>query len=47
MISGDWRAGRQAATPAHDRAIAALLNDITALEFQNPETGAKMIFSLV
>ena len=37
----------RAATPAHDKAIAALLNDLTQLEFQHPETGAKMIFSLV
>jgi len=37
----------RAATPAHDKAIAALLNDLTQLEFQHRETGAKMIFLLV
>jgi len=37
----------RAATPAHDKALAALLDDLTQLEFQHPETGAKMIFSLV
>jgi hypothetical protein len=34
-------------TPAHDKAIAALLNDLNDLEFCHPETGAKMIYSLV
>ena len=34
-------------TPAHDKAIAALLADLTAEEFHHPETGAKMIYSLV
>ena len=35
------------ANPAHDKAIAALLKEITQQEFQHPETGAKMIFALV
>jgi len=35
------------ATPTHDKAIAALLADITRQEFKHPETSAKMIFSLV
>ncbi len=35
------------ATPAHDKAIAALLHDLTSLEFCHPETGAKMLYSLV
>ena len=35
------------ATPAHDKAIAALLDDLTKLEFCHPETGAKMIYALV
>ena len=35
------------ANPAHDKAIAALLEEITQQEFQHPETGAKMIFALV
>jgi len=35
------------ASPAHDKAIAALLDDLTKLEFCHPETGAKMIFCLV
>jgi hypothetical protein len=34
-------------TPAHDKAIAALLNDLNDLGFCHPETGAKMIYSLV
>ena len=35
------------ASPAHDKAIAALLHDLTSLEFCHPETGAKMLYSLV
>jgi transposase-like protein len=35
------------ANPTHDKAIAALLEEITQQEFQHPETGAKMIFALV
>ena len=35
------------AAPVHDKAIAALLADLTKLEFRHPETGAKIIYSLV
>ena len=35
------------ATPVHDKAIAALLEELTKLEFCHPETGAKMIYTLV
>jgi hypothetical protein len=35
------------ATPAHDKAISALLSDLTSEEFCHPETGAKMIYTLV
>ncbi|NMQ30169.1 helix-turn-helix domain-containing protein [Candidatus Accumulibacter phosphatis] len=35
------------ASPAHDRAIAALLDELTLQDFPHPETGAKMIFALV
>ena len=35
------------ASPVHDRAIAALLKKLTELEFCHPETGAKMIYSLI
>lgn len=35
------------ACPAHDRAIAALLAELTQQEFCHPETGAKMIYALV
>ena len=35
------------ASPAHDKAVGALLDDLTKLEFCHPETGAKMIFALV
>jgi hypothetical protein len=35
------------ASPAHDKAIAALLHDLTSLEFRHPETGAKMLYILV
>jgi len=35
------------ASPVHDRAIAKLLEELTKQEFCHPETGAKMIYSLV
>ena len=35
------------ASPVHDKAIAALLHDLTSLEFCHPETGAKMIYTPV
>jgi hypothetical protein len=35
------------ASPAHDKAIAALLRDLTSLEFRHPETSAKMLYMLV
>jgi hypothetical protein len=35
------------ASPVHDQAIAALLNELTKQEFRHPETGAKMIYALV
>jgi transposase len=35
------------AAPAHDKAIAALLEDLTKLEFRHPETRAKIIYALV
>jgi hypothetical protein len=35
------------ASPVHDKAIAALLHDLTSLDFRHPDTGAKMIYSLV
>ena len=35
------------ATPAHDKAIAALLEDLNGLAFCHPETGQKMIYALV
>jgi uncharacterized protein YhbP (UPF0306 family) len=34
------------ANPAHDKAIAALLEDLTREEFTHPETGAKMVYTL-
>lgn len=34
-------------TPAHDKAIAALLEDLNGLGFCHPETGQKMRYSLV
>lgn len=34
------------ACPAHDAAIAALLQDLTQMEYQHPETGARMIYTL-
>lgn len=33
--------------PAHDKAIASLLDDLTAQSFCHPETGEKMVFTLV
>jgi hypothetical protein len=35
------------ASPSHDKAIAALLGELTEQEFCHPETNAKMIFALV
>lgn len=35
------------ANPAHDKAISGLLEDLTKQEFCHPETGAKMIYTLV
>ena len=35
------------ASPAHDRAIAALLNDLNQLNFCHPETGDRLVYSLV
>ncbi|MEK6654554.1 MAG: putative transposase, partial [Thermodesulfobacteriota bacterium] len=35
------------ASPVHDNAIAALLDELTKREFHHPETGAKMIYVLV
>lgn len=35
------------AAPVHDKAIAALLEELTKLGFCHPETGAKMIYTLV
>ena len=35
------------ASPAHDRAIALLLADLTATEFRHPETGHLFIYQLV
>jgi hypothetical protein len=35
------------ANPAHDKAIAALFVEINQEEFHHPETGAKMLYSLV
>ena len=34
-------------SPAHDRAIAALLNDLNGLSFRHPETGDRLVYSLV
>lgn len=34
-------------TPAHDKAITALLEDLNGLGFCHPETGQKMIYALV
>ena len=35
------------ANPAHDKAVSALLHELTEQEFRHPETGAKMIYTLV
>lgn len=35
------------ASPAHDEAVAALLRELTDRKFCHPETGAKMIYTLV
>ncbi len=35
------------ACPAHDKAMAALLAEISELQFCHPEAGAKMVFTLV
>jgi len=35
------------ASPAHDRAIAALLTDLNELNFRHPETGDSLVYSLV
>jgi hypothetical protein len=35
------------ASPVHDRAIAALLNDLNELNFCHPETGDRLLYSLV
>ena len=35
------------AAPVHDKAISALLEDLTNLGFRHPETGAKIIYALV
>jgi len=35
------------ANPSHDKAVAALLNDLNLEGFCHPETGAKMIYALV
>ena len=35
------------ATPAHDRAVAALLTDLNELNFCHPETGDRLTYSLV
>jgi len=34
-------------SPVHDRAIAQLLDDLTATEFRHPETGHRFIYQLV
>ncbi len=34
------------ACPAHDKAIVALLSDLSALHFHHPETGLEMVFEL-
>jgi hypothetical protein len=35
------------ASPAHDRAIALLLEDLSAANFRHPETGHRFIYQLV
>jgi hypothetical protein len=34
------------ACPAHDKAVSALLNELTKIAFRHPETGARMIYEL-
>jgi len=34
------------ACPAHDKAVAALLHELTELEFRHPETGMRLIYEL-
>lgn len=34
-------------TPAHDKAINALLQDLNKWNFKHPETGMKIIYKLV
>jgi hypothetical protein len=34
------------ASPAHDKAIAALLDNLTQLAFHHPETNARLIYEL-
>jgi hypothetical protein len=34
------------ACPAHDKAVSALLNELTQAAFVHPETGARMIYEL-
>jgi hypothetical protein len=52
-IEPDDRAGtltiriHRMASPAHDKAIAALLEELTELNFRHPETGTRMIYTLV
>ncbi len=51
-IEPDDRAGtltvriHRMACPAHDKAITALLRDLTELQFRHPETNARMIYTL-
>jgi hypothetical protein len=35
------------ASPVHDRAIALLLEDLTAAKFRHPETGHIFIYQLI
>ena len=35
------------ASPAHDKAIRALLADLTKIDFRHPQTGARLIYELV
>jgi len=35
------------ANPSHDKAVTELLNELTLQGFCHPETGAKMIYTLV
>ncbi len=57
LASGDIEPNDQAGTltvrihrmtsPAHDKSISALLDDLTQMEFKHPQTAAKMIFTLI